>query len=337
VAGAGASALALLERVRLPVFSHDEARGLVPDDHPLGMGDVLYGQTGGTKLLRTADAVIAIGCKPDWRLSFLGPPQFAPAARIVQISQREEDLAPAPGTAIAARADERRALEALAGGEERAWPEWTARLKDELAAVRAALIATADDHDGPGVHPIHLALELARHVAERDANVVLDGGNIGKWGKVFVRATRPGQVNRLKGPFAAIGHGLPSSIVRRLTDPSRQTVLLTGDGSFGYSPLELETALREGTPVVAVVAVDGAWGSVLVGQQRVHGHDHGTRLAPLRFDALARSVGADGAWVEDVAALRDALAGAGEDRPTVIAVRSPTVAPPARYTAGLGY
>jgi acetolactate synthase I/II/III large subunit len=336
-ADAGAAALGLLERVRLPVLSHDEARGLVPDDHPLGAGDVLYGQTGATKLLREADLVITVGSKPDWRLSFLGPPQFAASARIVQISSREDDLAPVPGTVATVRADERLALEALARTPERQWPEWTRMIDLELAARRAALIARADDHAGPGVHPIHLVLEVARYVHDRDANVVIDGGNIGKWGKALLRTDRPGRLNRLKGPFAAIGHGVPSAIARRLTDPAHPVVLLTGDGSFGYSPLELETAGSADAPFLAVVAVDGAWGSVLVGQERAHGHGHGAAIAPVRFDELARAVGADGVWVEDRDGLREALAAVRDDRPTVIAVRSPTVAPPARYTAGLGY
>jgi acetolactate synthase-1/2/3 large subunit len=338
MANPGEALGAFLEKFRLPVFSYDEARGMVPDDHPLSMGDVLFGQTGATKLLRQADVVLALGSQPDWRLSFLRPPQFARVARIIQISDAPNDLSAVPGSAVRALADPARALERLAGGVGRSWPVWLEAMRAESESVRQLQLARAAAYDGPGVHPLMIATEVQRALEVHDANAVIDGGHIGKWAKVALRAQRPGQVNRLKGPFAAIGHGLPSAIVRKLSDPLRATILITGDGSFGYSPLDLDTARREHAPIVVVVAVDGAWGSVLSAQESAFGHGYGAHIEPLHYDKIAKAIGADGVWTPDAEAVRAALDDAvTSSRTAVIAVPSPTIAAPARYSAGVGY
>jgi acetolactate synthase-1/2/3 large subunit len=337
VTGADEALATLLQKVQLPTFTYDEARGLISDDHPLALGDILYGQSGATKLLREADLVIAVGSVPDWRVSFLSPPQIAAEAAVVQIDSRLDSLRPLPNSRVRACADERAALTTLAElAPELSWPHWIERIQEERRRYRQKRLLEAAPA-GDGVHPLRLVITLSEFVDEVDANVVIDGGHIGKWAKMVLKARRPGQLCRLKGPFAAIGHGLISAMVRRLTDPGRHTVLITGDGSFGYTVMELETAQRESAPVIAVVAVDGAWGSVLTPQVATYGTDYGAMLPLTRFDLIARAMGLDGIWVEDEVALASALRTAPKDRTTVIAVRTATVTPPARYSAGIGY
>jgi acetolactate synthase-1/2/3 large subunit len=177
------------------------------------------------------------------------------------------------------------------------------------------------------------AIEAVRHTY--DANVIFDGGNIGKWGKFAVSAERPGQWGRLKGGFGAIGHGLSSALVRKLTDQDRPVILLTGDGAFGYNVMEIEVCLQEQLPVVVVVAVDGAWGSVQTGlaTRYLESTDSMyTRLPFTRFDRLAQSVGAQGIWIDGLDDLAPALHTAITSKQTwVIAVHTQTVQSPATY------
>jgi acetolactate synthase-1/2/3 large subunit len=279
-----------------------------------------------------ADVVVTLGLEPDWRVEHLAPPLLGEQAALVQIDSRAEDLARTGPAAVALFADEARAAAALArGARRRAWPEWLDRLRTARQEWLLDLAQGEDEVDG-AVHPCALAAAVAAAVSRHDAHVVIDGGHVGKWAKALVRAERPGRVWRLKGALAAIGHGLPSAIALALSDPGRPTLLMTGDGSFGYGFLELETAIAEQLRVTCVVAVDGAWGSVYTSQLAAHGGSVGTRLSRTPFDELARALGAYGERVTRAAALDDALERAlARGGPAVLAVDSATVPSPAVY------
>jgi acetolactate synthase I/II/III large subunit len=329
--------LAFADRSGIPVFTHEEARGLIPDDHPGGVGALLYGLSGAKPLAAEADAVLVLGCQPDWRLAYLRPPLLAADAAMVAVASSAEYLDGNFETAVRVQADEAAALAALTAalGEPRQeWLQWRQQLKDaQQQHLETVLDGERTVSAGDTVHTV-TATQLVRDASLReDANVVFDGGAIGKWGKLLIPATRVGQWNRLKGPFAAIGHGLPSAIARSISDPGHPCLLITGDGSFGYHVAEVETAVREGANVTAVVFVDGAWGSVQEGQRKAYNDVEGTVIPRSRFDMMAKSVGACGYWITDADALRDVLA----QRFTgvrVICVNTETAFPPVQYPPG---
>jgi len=341
----GQALRAFMEASGVPALTHEEARGLVPDSHPLCMGSLVFQLNPATRNVAKADLILAVGMELDWRAAYLRPPFTCPQATIVQIGSDPNARLPQAGRYWRIVADERAALEALAAvaaPPQQAWRPWT----DRLAADQALAWSYREEETGTapqaatGIHPYRIADAVEQARARHDANVVFDGGNIGKWGKFAVRAERPGQWNRLKGGFGAIGHGLVSAMVRRLTDPMRPCILLTGDGAFGYNAMEVEACVREGLPVIAVVAVDGAWGSVQTGlATRYAGTPLSTftDLPATRYDKLARDLGAEGRWIDDPAELEPALdAAVASGRPTVLAVRAATVRSPAVYATS-GY
>ena len=61
------------------------------------------------------------------------------------------------------------------------------------------------------------------------------------------------------GPFGCIGVGVPFGIAASLAFPGRLVLVATGDGSFGFNAIELDTAVRHGAAAVFVVANNGAW------------------------------------------------------------------------------
>lgn len=105
--------------------------------------------------------------------------------------------------------------------------------------------------------------------------------------------------------------------------PQRPVVHITGDGSFGFTLPELDTARREGLPVVTVIHNNEAWGIIRAGQRMAHDFEFGTSLEGTDYAAIARGFGCMGATVEradDVAgALQRALAAR---RPAVLDCRT---------------
>jgi acetolactate synthase I/II/III large subunit len=81
-------------------------------------------------------------------------------------------------------------------------------------------------------------------------------------------------------------------------------VALVGDGSLGMSLAEIETAVREKTPLTLIVLNDCAYGNIKQEQLMKHGPRYlGVDFTDISYAGIAKSMGADGERVEDPAAL----------------------------------
>ncbi|MFQ6098849.1 MAG: thiamine pyrophosphate-dependent enzyme, partial [Armatimonadota bacterium] len=85
-------------------------------------------------------------------------------------------------------------------------------------------------------------------------------------------------------------------VAARLARPDHPLLLLSGDGSAGFNLADIETALRFGTPYVAVIAHDSAWG--IEADKRPEGQRQGTVLGEIRFDRVCEALGGRGVFIE---------------------------------------
>jgi acetolactate synthase-1/2/3 large subunit len=99
------------------------------------------------------------------------------------------------------------------------------------------------------------------------------------------------------GASGVVGWGLPGAVAAKLARPDHPLLLLSGDGAAGFTVTEIETALRFGTPYVAVIAHDGAWGIVADGQPE--GRHVASEFGEIRFDRVAQALGAEGVLIDD--------------------------------------
>jgi acetolactate synthase I/II/III large subunit len=171
----------------------------------------------------------------------------------------------------------------------------------------------------PPMTGYHL-VEALRPVLDDETVFLIDGGNIGQWAHVVLGDRYPGHWITC-GASGVIGWGIGGGIAARLAYPDRPVVLLSGDGSFGFTLGDLETAVRQCTPFVAVVADDRAWGIVASGQQRRERELVGCELGPVRYNLVAEGLGALGLRAETpeevIVAVRQGIA---SGRPTVVHV-----------------
>jgi acetolactate synthase-1/2/3 large subunit len=109
-----------------------------------------------------------------------------------------------------------------------------------------------------------------------------------------------------------LGYGLPWALALKALHPNQPVLQITGDGSFGFSLQELDTARRHGLPVVSVIHNNEAWGVIRAGQRAQHDFEFATSLAGTDYAAIALGFGCHGERVEHVdevaPALRRALA-----------------------------
>jgi acetolactate synthase-1/2/3 large subunit len=132
--------------------------------------------------------------------------------------------------------------------------------------------------------------------------------------------------------MGTLGVGLPFAVAARAARPDEPVFLFTGDGAFGLSAIELDTAARHGLAVVVVVVNNGGWGDVRHEQRMWYGDqaDQGAVLSNMRYDLIAEAVGGHGERVTEQAEVRPALEratkAASEGAPAVVdAVTDPDV------------
>src|SRR5260370_2402277 len=91
-----------------------------------------------------------------------------------------------------------------------------------------------------------------------------------------------------------MGIGLPGAIAAKLVHPSRRVVAACGDGGFLMTVHELETAVRLGVGITAVVFHDNAFGSIKRKQLARFGRTSGVDFGNPDFVQLAKSFNAQG-------------------------------------------
>lgn len=325
IAGGGAvdaapALLALGERLRAALTASQMGLGCVPTGHPgfIGHGGVIGGPQV-VEALRTADVVLAVGCRlGSWFWDSSGP---LVRGALVQVDTNPGAFGRAVPVTVPLLADAGAALAALAAalGDRRggADPAWLAGLRAGLAAHRARVVATP-----PGAFAQALGEGLPA-----DALVTLDGGHTSFWHNDLLPARQPR--SRLHEPgLAQLGFGLPAALALKHAYPDRPVICTTGDGAFGFTLQELDTARREGLPVIVVIHDNAQWGVIAEGQRKA-GFSLGTALDGTDHAAIARGFGCRGETVDTPEGLRAALARAlAADRPSVIACKTPFVAHP---------
>jgi acetolactate synthase-1/2/3 large subunit len=139
------------------------------------------------------------------------------------------------------------------------------------------------------------------------------------------------------GSLGCLGVGVPFGIAASLAAPGRTVVVATGDGSFGFNAIEIDTAVRHGAPVVIVVANNGAWQIEVYDQETTYKRVIGTQLQYSDYAAMARAFGMYGERVERAEDLPQAIDRAFANRPALLDVLVTTDAVSADAKSGLAW
>ncbi|HUF79244.1 MAG TPA: thiamine pyrophosphate-binding protein, partial [Thermoanaerobaculia bacterium] len=275
-----AEVAAAVERLGMPTYLAGMARGLLGADHRLQLRHAR------TPALREADLVVLAGFPVDFRLDY--GRKIARKAKIVAAGRDPRLLERNRRPTVTAVGDAGRFLRALAGkregkaggvgaaaGDPGVWSEWlgTLRARD---AERDAEIARQAEEEAPPVNPILLLRELEA-VLPDDSILVADGGDFVATASYVLRPRGP--LRWLDpGPFGTLGVGAGFALGAKLCRPEAEVWLLYGDGSAGYSLAEVDTFVRHGVAVIAVVGNDAAWMQIARDQVEILGDAVGTVL-----------------------------------------------------------
>ena len=169
------------------------------------------------------------------------------------------------------------------------------------------------------MHPNRLLAALREKLPD-DAVIVADGGDF----LSFARVGLPTSTYLDPGSLGCIGIGTPFGVAASLALPERTVAVVTGDGSFGFNAMEIDTAARHKAPLLIVVANNGSWAIEVRDQQETHGKVVGTRLQFADHAAMARAFGLHAERIERAedlpAAIQRALAVLRTGRPALLDV-----------------
>lgn len=326
---ASAELAALGEHLGATLGASLGARGAVAEDHPHYFHPF---DLNGAGLARAeAEVVLVVGGRLGEYDGWGGPPMWgAPASqKTIQIDSDPMSIGLNRPVDVGIVADAKPALAALLAAVSRRMPSRgappdLARYREQSAATMQQGIAYLGSSGSGGVNPGRMVMAVRQHFP-RDVVTVLDGGNTTLTGVAFHPIlSSPSFLYSVKMGY--LGTGLPFAMGAKLAAPDRPVCLITGDGAFGFHPMELETAAREDLPIVTVVAVDAAWGMektayLAQGYGAPDWERRGIELAPVRYDGLARELGCHGERVERIEELEPALARAvASKKPAVIHV-----------------
>jgi len=268
---AEAELLVVAEQLSLPVATTISGKGSIQEEHQLAAGVV--GSNGGTPETRAivddADLVFFIGCRAGsvtterWRHPTPG------RSKIIHL-----DTDPAvPGANYRVDAalicDAKLGLKMLreALGNQRR-PLDRSPLESAREQKFAKFQALAESVEKP-IKPERLVAEMTR-LLEPDAILVADAGTPCPYFSAYYPVRRPGRFfsNRAHG---ALGYSLPAAIGAHFARPSVKCVSVMGDGSFGFTCGELETAVRYRLPITFIVISNASYGWIKAGQKSGYG------------------------------------------------------------------
>jgi acetolactate synthase-1/2/3 large subunit len=302
----GASLQRFIETTRLPVLTEEQARGLIPDDHPYAFGFFERGLNRVAAKVRDADLVLLLGRKQDFTIGFCHPPHVAANAKIIQIDPSPLEIGRNRSVSVGIVGNVTNVLDQMAReAAAHSWNElpWVEELRGVRAAQQERVESLARQETPMHAMFVHKAVQST---LRPDDCLVFDGGDFCHFGRSYLRALQPKRWLYVSS-LGMLGSALPTALAAKLAYPESRVIMFTGDGAFGFNAMEFDTAVRHKLNIVALLGNDAAWGIDRQIQLGLYGRPVATDLLQTRYEQLVQALGGHGEFVERPEALESAL------------------------------
>jgi acetolactate synthase I/II/III large subunit len=305
-------AIALLRGLDIPGYFNGASRGLLPP------GDPHHFDRTRTQAFASADVLVIVGTPFDFRMGY--GKRISKDLKLVQIDMdyrtvgknRDIDLGLVgdPGAILGAVLSA--ASGRIKGDKRQARKAWLKQLADAEVVAGEKLMPLFKSNSVP-IHPYRVAWELNEFLADNTIYIG-DGGDVVTISAQAVRPRGPGQWMD-PGALGSLGVGTGFAIAAGLANPSKEVLCYYGDGSFGMTAFDMETANRFGVPYLAVIGNNSAMNQIRYGQLAKYGEQRGNvgnLLGDVPFGKFAEMLGGYGEEVRDPAQIAPALKRARE-------------------------
>ncbi|SEP94372.1 3D-(3,5/4)-trihydroxycyclohexane-1,2-dione acylhydrolase (decyclizing) [Streptomyces sp. yr375] len=339
--GAETALRAFAEATGIPVADTHAGKGAVPWDHPCAVGGI--GSTGSyaaNALAKEADVVVGIGTRySDFTTAshtVFGNPDVTfvnlNVARLDAVKHSAEPLV----------ADARLGVQALAAAlsDWEVAPEYRARTRELIARTREI----EDKCFTVGHTPLPAQTEILgalNDVLDDRAVVINAAGSMPGDLQQLWRARDP-KAYHVEYAYSCMGYEVAAGVGAKMADPSREVVVLVGDGSYLMMAQEIVTMVSEGLKVIIVLVQNHGFASIGALSESLGSQRFGTKyryrdgdsglldgeVLPVDLAANASSLGADVLHATSVEGFRAAMEKAkAATRTTVVHVETDLYGP----------
>ena len=289
----------------IPAFMNGAARGTLPP------GDPHHFQLTRRHAFDNADVIVIVGTPFDFRMGY-GKRLKAPT--VVQIDMDYRTVGKNRDISLGLVGDVGAILGAVtqaASGRlqdgARSRQPWIDELRAEEKKLYDARLPKIKN-DATPIHPLRLAYEINEFLTENTIYIG-DGGDVVTFSGGVVQPKGPG-LWMDPGPLGTLGVGVPFAMAAKFARPDQEVVCLFGDGAFGLTGWDIQTANRFGLPFVGIVGNNSSMNQIRAGQIMKYGKekgDIGNYLGDVDFEKFAQMLGGYGEAVRDPKQIRPAL------------------------------
>jgi acetolactate synthase-1/2/3 large subunit len=305
------AAIDMIRALNIPAYFNGAGRGMLPP------GDPHHFHRTRRDAFNKADVIVIVGTPFDFRMGY--GKRLSKDATIVQIDldyrtvgkNRDVSLGIVgdPGAVLKAVHD---AATGRADNRAKAREGWLEELRALEKEKTEKLMPLFKSENNP-IHPYRVAWELNEFLTE-DTIYIGDGGDVVTISAQAVQPRAPGNWMD-PGALGSLGVGTGFAMASKLVHPKKEVLCYYGDGSFGMTAFDMETANRFGAPYIAVIGNNSAMNQIRYGQIAKYGReraDVGNLLGDVPFSKFAEMLGGYGEEVREPGDIAPALQRARE-------------------------
>lgn len=304
-------AINLVRQLNVPAYMNGSSRGMLPP------GDPHYFNRTRSSAFAKADVIVIVGTPFDFRMGY--GKRISKDATLVHIDMDYRTVGKNRDISLGLVGDPGAILQAVAdaatgrtdNGAKKRQP-WLDELRAE-EAVREEKLMPLFLADQDPIHPYRLAWEINEFLTD-DTIYIGDGGDVVTISAQAVQPRTPGHWMD-PGALGSLGVGTGFSLAAKLAHPNKEVLCLYGDGSFGMTAFDMETANRFGAPYLAVIGNNSHMNQIRYGQVAKYGEQRGNvgnKLGDVPFSQFAHMLGGYGEEVRESSQIAPAMQRARE-------------------------
>lgn len=192
--------------------------------------------------------------------------------------------------------------------------EWQNRIKELKEFSKKSIDQNMPKDE---LNPYTLIKEVSKHTSD-DTKIVTDVGQHQMWVAQYYEFKKP-RTFITSGGLGTMGFGLGAAIGSAMYT-NEQTVLFTGDGSFGMNLNELATVATQNLPIVIILMNNGVLGMVRQWQNLFFDKHYSQTVLERKTDfvKLAEAFGIKGYRISNVSQMKDVIDQAFKEKGPVL-------------------